>query len=658
MKRFNRTICAAAISAFFATTANASVNVELGKLSVDSNAQTVAISGFTNPVVIAGVPSIADDDPGAVSITNVSGSSFNIAFKEWNYLDGSHGAEDLPYMVLEKGRHIMADGSIWEVGTVNRNNGSGQVYFSQPFSNAPVVLLSGQTQNETDTYGVRAQSVTRHSFNVRLFEQEAGDAHATETIGYVAIYNPDMNGVADNGKRYSLATEVARLDQHITTFGTLLLDEEQSSDTETKHTNEVLGILEFDGMYFAEDNSLYGGDAMTLRYDATYEVVPGDKTGDSGNIALIGTNLLSDASYSASLTYTSDAPRAAFDGYVFGGVKVNNDGTAQLNRGTWISYGVPQWLQVDFGKKTMISGLAVKTSASYPARAPKDATLEVSDDGINFTAHESFNMAYGGGSVNLANPAIGQFFRLKVTSTHGDYYIQIGELEYYGDFINIVGPAPTPPSPTPYISCKAVLDANPGAQSGLHLLDPDETGPNAPFHAFCDMETNGGGWTRVGNFNSATDLGDFSEDPVQTTDATTIGWHVSFSQVEAREVLISGIQDTLPLQDKTLAHNIINTPVTTVVGTGQLHGDRIYFNTEVQSTCDGTINTFAPASIGNYSSDYVRMGAYFEGQRLSGSLCYDWFSYGDAWGRKDARLIGDHYNYGLYKNWQEGVWVR
>lgn len=498
----------------------------------------------------------------------------------------------------------------------------------------------------------------RHSFNLRMFEQEAGDSHAAETIGYVAIYKPDNNGIADNGKLYSLATEVTQLDQYGTTFGTILIDEEQSSDTETKHINEVLGILEFDGLTFASDNSLYGGDAMTLRYDATYVVQPGDKSGANGNIALIGTNLLSDASYSASVTYSSDTPHAAFDGYIFGGVKVNDDAVSMHNRGTWISYGAPQWLQVDFGRTTMITGFSVQSSPSYPTRTPKNVTLQVSNDGINFTDHETREMVKGGDHINLNNAAVGQFFRLKVNTTHGDWYIQIGELEYYGHFVEVVGAAPTPPNPTPYVSCKAYLDANPGASSGLHYLDPDESGPIEPFYAYCDMETNGGGWTRVGNFNSVTDMGDFSENPTQITDATAIGWHVAFGSVKAREVMISGIVGDMPLIDQTLAHNIINTPVTTVVGTGQLQANKIHFNTEVQSTCDGTVNTFAPATIGNYSSDYIRLGAYAEGQRLSGSYCYDYFSYGDAWGRKDAKDIGDHYNYGLYKNFQEGVWVR
>ncbi|TNF38079.1 MAG: hypothetical protein EP329_01455 [Deltaproteobacteria bacterium] len=43
-------------------------------------------------------------------------------------------------------------------------------------------------------------------------------------------------------------------------------------------------------------------------------------------------------------------------------------------------------------------------------------------------------------------------------------------------------------------SCKALLAAG-VTTSGLYTLDPDDTGPLAPFQAWCDMETDGGGWT-------------------------------------------------------------------------------------------------------------------------------------------------------------------
>ncbi|MBB1489446.1 hypothetical protein H4O21_22820 [Oceanospirillum sp. D5] len=49
------------------------------------------------------------------------------------------------------------------------------------------------------------------------------------------------------------------------------------------------------------------------------------------------------------------------------------------------------------------------------------------------------------------------------------------------------------------MTCKSILDAGGSVGSGLYTLDVDGAGPLDSFTTWCDMETNGGGWTLVQN---------------------------------------------------------------------------------------------------------------------------------------------------------------
>ncbi|MEC8025287.1 MAG: fibrinogen-like YCDxxxxGGGW domain-containing protein, partial [Myxococcota bacterium] len=68
-----------------------------------------------------------------------------------------------------------------------------------------------------------------------------------------------------------------------------------------------------------------------------------------------------------------------------------------------------------------------------------------------------------------------------------------------------------------WLSCKALLDSQPTAISGLYWIDPDADGPIEAAHLFCDMQN--GGWTLVGNYYDSP-----SDDMPNETSYVVSGW--------------------------------------------------------------------------------------------------------------------------------------
>jgi hypothetical protein len=64
-------------------------------------------------------------------------------------------------------------------------------------------------------------------------------------------------------------------------------------------------------------------------------------------------------------------------------------------------------------------------------------------------------------------------------------------------FVMISAQSSCTPSPQAQASCKDWLLLKGKTTSGVYSIDPDGSGAGAPFDVYCDMVTDGGGWTLI-----------------------------------------------------------------------------------------------------------------------------------------------------------------
>jgi hypothetical protein len=267
----------ATIASLFTTAAYPDGAGIKGFATFNNNWQTVNFNaGFDSPVVIAGPSSYNDVAPGLIRLQNVTGNSFEIKFQEWQYLIdqglAAHGSEENSYLVLEKGVHVMDDGSIWEAGTFKHSASATStvwktVYFAAKFPATPYLFLTVQTYNDSQPVIVRVKDLTDAQFNAALFEEEALlDGHAIEKIGYLAVYSPSRAG-ALNGDDSTYRFALGRTSSNFTSLlgHDIKLQEEQSADTETSHKLETVNALQIGRAFFAQVTSWLGYDPFSLR---------------------------------------------------------------------------------------------------------------------------------------------------------------------------------------------------------------------------------------------------------------------------------------------------------------------------------------------------------------------------------------------------------
>lgn len=92
---------------------------------------------------------------------------------------------------------------------------------------------------------------------------------------------------------------------------------------------------------------------------------------------------------------------------------------------------------------------------------------------------------------------------LKIYQVAGDTVFRAEDDTYKGDVNTSLNPLDVKnfdiilDQKIAYLSCKDILDSGNSTGDGVYLIDPDGDGGEEPFDVYCDMETDGGGWTLI-----------------------------------------------------------------------------------------------------------------------------------------------------------------
>jgi len=255
---------------------------EVGSVTLtDAWSQVTFEQQFTDPIVVTGSLSYNGKEPAVVRIRNLSSSGFEIRIQEWEYLNDRHSSETLNYLVMERGNYTLEDGTRVAAGSFEpvKTGSFETIKFVQDFPIVPIVFTSLSSMNDSATVTTRIRNISVDSFQAKMQEQEASfQDHGMETISYVA-WEPAMGILASRDfevnrtankvrhKPYRIPFQQNFVDAPIVLIAMQTTDggdtanlrwsendqlsvsvkatEEQSKDSETKHTSEVVGYMVF-----------------------------------------------------------------------------------------------------------------------------------------------------------------------------------------------------------------------------------------------------------------------------------------------------------------------------------------------------------------------------------------------------------------------------
>ena len=149
-----------------------------------------------------------DGDPFTLRVRNITSGGFELQLDEYDYLDGTTGAETIAWLAVATGSQTLPNGIRVDAGFVSATDGSdAPVTFTSPFGATPAVFSQVSSANSSSPVVSRNHSATGSGFLVQMqVEEAAAPANVgTESIGWIAM---DQGGSAASDVLVSAVLDV------------------------------------------------------------------------------------------------------------------------------------------------------------------------------------------------------------------------------------------------------------------------------------------------------------------------------------------------------------------------------------------------------------------------------------------------------------------